>query len=76
MSLDNFAKSCGVSNLSKTVYPYEKWLCPKDISNCKKFPPYSDFISSLTKKESPEGLQEFENIVNNRLRNGVWTNKT
>ena len=72
MSLDNFARSCGITELSKTVYPYEKWLCPKEIARCKEFPPYTDFKSSLNSVENEEILHEFIEIVNHRLMLGEW----
>jgi hypothetical protein len=75
MTLDNFALSCGVTELSKTIYPYEKWLCPKEIADCKKFPPYEDFKSSLSKLQSQDVLSELENIATNRLSNGEWTSQ-
>jgi hypothetical protein len=72
MSLDNFGVSCGVKEFSKTVYPYEKWVCPNDLRECKTFPPYADFLSSLSKQENEKYLEEFENIVNHRLKVGKW----
>ena len=72
MTLDNFGQSCGVTEYSKTVYPYEKWLCPKEIRACKTFPKYADFVSSLSKKENQIHIEEFENIVNHRLEVGKW----
>jgi hypothetical protein len=75
MSLDNFAKSCGVQEYSKTVYPYEKWLCPKAIRRCKKFPPYTDFMSSLSLRENDLFIKEFEDLVNYRLKVEEWTSK-
>ena len=72
MSLDNFAKSCNVDQFEKTVYPYEKWFCPKDIAQCKVFPPYSDFISSLTRIHNSKYIDEFKDIVDNNFKNEIW----
>ena len=75
MSLDDFAKSCAVEELAKTVYPYEKWYGPEEIVQCSSFPPFADFKSSLSKKENSELLREFEDVANSRLKSAEWKTK-
>ena len=72
MSLDNLAKSCNVTNLAKSVFPYEKWTDIVDIKLATSFPPYADFRSSLGQQPDEQKIREFESIVSSRLLNGTY----
>ena len=72
MSLDKFAQSCGVTNISKTIYCYEKWSSPLQIAKATIFPEYKDFSSSLTKVKEEKNVEEFIKLVNSRLRADIW----
>ena len=71
--LENFARSCGVTTISKSIFPYEKWNNAEAIINCEYFPPYSDFISSLVKPQSPEVVEEFVKVAVNKFEAGEWS---
>ena len=72
MSLDKFAQSCDVRNISKTIYCYEKWSNPLQISKATSFPVYKDFSSSLTKAKDEKNVEEFIKLVNSRLKAHIW----
>ena len=59
MSLEKFAQSCAVKNISKTIYCYEKWSSPLQISKATRFPAYKDFSSSLTKVKNEKKRQKW-----------------
>ena len=72
MSLDKFAQSCGVTEISKTIFCYEKWSSPKEIASATSFPDYKDFTSSLSKLKDEQMVHEFSKLVNFRLKAGIW----
>ena len=72
MSLEKFAQSCGVTEISKTIYCYEKWSTPFEIKQAKSFPEYKDFRSSLSKVKDSKKVEEFLKLVNFRLKSKIW----
>ena len=72
ISLDNFAKSCGISALSKTIFPYELYREPAELLAAKQFPKYGDFISSLEKTFNNIYIDELLNICLSKHVSGEW----
>ena len=68
MSLDSFGQSCGLTDISKTVFPYEKWTNTSDIENCKTFPIYADFKTLIIRKFDDQFIREFFSIANSKLK--------
>ena len=74
MSLDDFAQSCGLTEISKTVFPYEKWANTDDIVKCTIFPPYIDFKTCMQKSWDSQFAREFYSIVNSKLSSDQFNN--
>ena len=64
MSLETFARSNEVEEVSKAIFPYELWDDITKIAECTSFPSLEMFQSSLTKSEGEKWLGEFEDVAN------------
>ena len=71
MSLEDFARSCGVNEVSKTTFPYEYYKDIKDLHDSHEFPAYKCFYSSLPSKQAGF-LEELEEIVTDNILLGWW----
>ena len=71
MSLERFAKSCGITEVSKTTFPYEEYRDITNLRTIKEFPPYDRFRSSLS-KSNDANLDQLEKLVTNNFRDKIW----
>ena len=71
MSLENFAKSVGVSNSSKLCYPYELYESVEQIKNTKFFPSYEDFQNTLY-LPTDTNIHTMNKIIAEKISSGVW----
>ena len=69
---DEFAQSCGIREISKTVFPYERFRSISEIIKTEIFPHYADFKSSLSKPLGNNYLAEFSSEVENKLKQGIF----
>ena len=72
MSLDNFARSCGVTSAEKTTYPYEYFSTMEELRETREFPPYPAFKSSLAKPDK-KAEEEMIKLVNENFDSGFWS---
>ena len=71
MSLDTFAKSCGITAVEKTTFPYELYQDIAKLRTVTDFPPYPLFKSSLRKGDE-KNKDELMKLVNENLGAGIW----
>lgn len=74
LSLDNFAKSCEIVGISKTIFPYERYSDIVEMIAETTFPSYSTFSSSLGKIFNEDHIEEFVKIVMEKVTSQEWPN--
>ena len=72
MSLAAFSKSCGIQDISKSVFPYELYTDVQQLRNEKDFPAYKEFQSSLGRRFNPSYVKEMKEIAKANLISGEW----
>ena len=72
MTLDSFAKSCDVTEVSKTTFPYEYYHSVAELYEERNFPNYCMFVSSLRKTGGKEFVKELIDITGDKLRLKKW----
>ena len=72
ISLDNFAKSCGITEISKTIFPYELYTEVSELENATEFPHYKNFISSLKSSFTDNYLKEFADVIEEKFCKKEW----
>ena len=72
ISLENFALSCGINDISKTIFPYELYSDILELTNATEFPHYKHFTSSLKSSYSEHFLVELDKIVEEKLSTKEW----
>ena len=71
MTLDRFARSCGVTATAKTTFPYEYFRDIESLKNVTEFPAYECFRSSLC--QDTDGFpNELEVLVTKNIVLGIW----
>lgn len=71
MSLENFAKSVGVSESAKLCYPYELYQSVEELENVRFFPSYEDFENSLYFPTETH-IKKMNEIIEKKMKEGVW----
>ena len=72
MSLDKFARSCGITGAGKTTFPYEMFGKIQQLREVREFPKYPNFYSSLT-NTNISYESELINLCNEKFSAGIWT---
>jgi len=72
ISLENFAISCGIKDISKSIFPYELYKNIYNIKNDINFPHYTKFKSALQKPFQMKFLEELSDIFGSKLATGEW----
>ena len=72
MSLAAFSKSCGVTEISKSTFPYELWFSIRNMVVSERFPIYDDFKSSLGAHKGEENLEDLRFVIEKGIRNGKF----
>ena len=72
MSLDDFAKSCQIENISKSIFCYEKYRSIDEMKQDSTFPEYSAFKSSLRTRKKDSWEESFFDVVNTKLAAGAF----
>ena len=72
MSLQKFASSCGITEISKSIFPYERYKNVQELRETRTFPAFSEFKSSLKKPFDPNHVVEMEEIVQHKFQSGEW----
>ena len=70
MVSEKFAESCKVENITKAIFPYEKYSTIEEILQATSFPPYEDFLTSIW-IPSMKLVDEFEQVINEELEKGT-----
>ena len=76
MSLQKFAQSCGITEISKDIFPYERFRSVRELLDTTIFPKYGEFRSSLQKSFDNNYLTELNQIVKSKLDDGDWSSLT
>ena len=71
MSLDAFSRSCGITEESKTCFPYELYTDIAVLKHIKEFPAYPEFRSSLTRK-TDAFFDELLELVTEKRKDNFW----
>ena len=71
MSLENFAKSVGVSESAKLCYPYELYQSVEELENVRFFPSYEDFENTLYFPTETH-INKMNEIIEKKMKEGVW----
>ena len=71
MTLEAFARSCGVKDISKSCFPYEYFKDPNELKACFYFPAYRHFRTVLS-KSSPKFVEEFSRLVQAKISVENW----
>ena len=64
MSLEEFGLSNGITDVSKSIFPYELWSDITQIAQCTTFPAFKCFESSLGKNGGEKWLSELVDVAN------------
>ena len=75
MSLDRFARSVEVTELTKLCFPYELYRTPSEMSEAATFPHFTQFESALW-KPNPKFLTSLIELSSAKLETGEWTGLT
>ena len=60
-----------MENITKAIFPYEKYSTIEEILMATSFPVYEDFKTSIG-VPSMKGVDEFEKEVNKEFKNGTF----
>ena len=71
MKIEKFAQSCGITDVSKTTFPYEYYRNIESLRTATAFPSYRVFRSSLCQDKS-RFATELETLVSENIRTGKW----
>ena len=73
MSLEKFARSNGIHDIKKGIYPYELYEDVKQLKNATTFPAFETFKSSLKNSFDKSFLSELKDICHQKFSSGEWT---
>ena len=73
MSLSAFCKSCGIEEISKSIFPYELYDDVQQLRDATEFPDYKYFLSSLGKKFNADYILELKEIAKTKFESGQWS---
>ena len=74
LSLDAFAKSCGVTEISKSIFPHDRYQTILDLIHRTRFPEYWEFESCLSAQKNTfdKFIEELRILIEKQLRLGNW----
>ena len=72
ISLENFAKSCGITEIAKTIFPYELYAEVSELKNATQFPHYKHFTSSLKFTFNEIYFKELADTIEEKFCKSEW----